>query len=61
MGKAFEPAVAGAFHVGWKTAGGQLAHAQVIVEAIAAGAFFRAAGIAALATLEVDLFFAIHE
>ncbi len=60
FGKALEGAVVGALDVIRETAGGELFHCQMVLEAFTANALSRAARVGAVAEFRVARLFAFH-
>ena len=58
--EALEAAVIGTLHVFWEAAGGELPHAEVILQALAADAVLFAAGIGAVTEPRVARLLAFH-
>jgi hypothetical protein len=53
LGKPFEAAVVGSFHLIGKTAGRELAHTEMVLQTLAAEALSRAPAIAAVAAFQI--------
>jgi hypothetical protein len=61
LGKELERAVVGRFGAGWEGAGRQLAHLQVILDALAAESLARAGGIGTVAVGQIAFLLTIHQ
>jgi hypothetical protein len=60
LGEGLEAAVVGSLDLVGEAAGGKLPGRQMIAQAITAGSFSAAAGIRAVAVLQISLFAAFH-
>jgi len=60
LGESLKTAVIGSFHRVRKTAGWKLAHAKVVLQALAANTLSRTPAVAAIAPFQIGLLFAFH-
>jgi hypothetical protein len=60
LGKLLKTAVIGPFHSILETAGRKLAHAKVVLQALAANALTRTTAVAAIAPFQIDFLFTFH-
>jgi hypothetical protein len=60
LGEPFKAAVVGPFHIVGKTTGRELAHAEVVRQALATDALARTPAVAAIALFQIGWLFTFH-